>query len=156
MNLKNSCQTFLVHPVLLDRPRHTAGSVAGSSFWASHGIIPMAPATSVLQLHQIISWEEQKEVWTKAAPKSLSKTADSRATGAPAISLHQPPAAHWAAQWRTHPRVTWLGGRRDPFPWLCLQAWDYSGSNLSKCTHTYLNVGPDFTRLVIDIAAVFS
>lgn len=84
------------------------------------------------------------------------KTADSRATGAPAISVHQPPAAHWAAQWRTHPRVTWLGGRRDPFPWLRLQAWDYSGSNLSKCTYTYLNVGPDFTRLVTDIVAAFS
>ena len=156
MNLnKNRCQTFPTHHVLLDRPCYTAGSGAGSSAWASHRMVLMAAATRVFQLYQMICLEEQKGIWTKTAPKSLSKLSVRQLSRCQTqrrssyllfaqILLHQPPSALCAAQWRTRPRVTWLGGRRDPFSGLHLQALDYSGSNVSKCIHTQLDVEPDF------------
>lgn len=156
MNLnKNRCQTFPVHPALLDRPCYTAGSGAGSSAWASHRMVLMAAVTRVFQLYQMICLEEQKGIRTRTAPKSLSKLSVRQLSRCQAhrrssyllfaqILLHQPPSALGAAQWRTRLRVTWLGDGRDPFSGLHLQALDYRGSNLSKCIHTQLDVETDF------------
>lgn len=158
MNLnKNRCQTFPAHHVLLDRPCYIAGSSAGSSAWASHRMVLMAAPTWVLQLHQTICLEKHKGIRTRTAPKSFSKLPVRQLSRCQThrrssylhfaqILLHQPPPALCAAQWRTRPGITWLGGRRDPFSGLHLQASDYSDSNLSKCIHTQLNVEPDFHR----------
>jgi len=152
---KNRCQTFPAHHLLLDAPCYTAGSNAGSSAWASHRMVLTAAATWGFQLYQMICLTEQKGIWTRTAPKSLSKLSvrqlsrcqtlwHSRYLLFAQILLHQPPSALCVEQWRTHPQVTWLGRRRDPFSGLHLQASDYSGSNLSKYIHTQLDVEPDF------------
>lgn len=152
---KKRCQAFPAHHALLDSPCYTAGSGAGSSAWASHGIVLMAAATWVFQLYQMICLEEQKEICNRKAPKLLSKLSVRQLSRCQThrrssylllaqILLQQPPSALCAAQWRTRPWVTWLEGRRDPFSGLHLQASGYSGSNLSKCIHTKLDVKPDF------------